>query len=90
MGGLSALQRSLRRRLAACAREPNRAFVTDRDRARQYRVGETAHIGGTTHTLTAACRRRRFFHGEEGESEYDGETALRALHDATHAEQEEE
>jgi hypothetical protein len=40
--------------------------------------------------LTAACRRRRFFHGEEGESEYDGETALRALHDATHAEQEEE
>src|SRR6185437_16897064 len=38
-----------------------------------------------THTLTAACRRRRFFHGEEGESEYDGETALRALHDATHA-----
>jgi hypothetical protein len=31
-----------------------------------------------------------FVHCDEGETEYDGETAQRALHDATQAEEEEE
>jgi len=38
----------------------------------------------------AAQLQTTLFHGDEGENEYDGETALRALHDATHTEQEEE
>jgi hypothetical protein len=47
-------------------------------------------LHGGQNGCVAAQLQTTFFHGEEGESEYDGETALRALHDATHAEQEEE
>jgi hypothetical protein len=43
---------------------PNRAFVTDRDRARRCRVGATAQIGGTSCRLTAAWRRVTLACGE--------------------------
>ena len=56
-------------------------------------LGQDSVLGGLRggqNGCVAAQLQTTFFHGEEGESEYDGETALRALHDATHAEQEEE
>ena len=56
------------------------------------RIADTVVGGlhGGQNGCVAAQLQTTFVHGEEGESEYDGETALRALHDATHAEQEEE
>ena len=56
-------------------------------------LGQDSVLGGLRggqNGCVAAQLQTTFFHGEEGESEYDGETALRALHDATHTEQEEE
>jgi hypothetical protein len=47
-------------------------------------------LRGGQNECVAAQLHTTLFHGDEGESEYDGETALRALHDATHTEQEEE
>ena len=56
-------------------------------------LGQGFRLGGLRggqNECVAAELQTTLFHGDEWESEYDGETALRALHDATQAEQEEE